>query len=336
MSVAIAAVSEDLGRDASPLSLSFPDYKEPCLPSSSTSGSSIHFPPDSAPARRAAETPNANFFSFRSRSERSSPGGPGSDPITGSRESGGDILRLEGTIRPLGHLYWRLDGAEREAAGGLSGERRPKWQWPILSDRSWSVAKGTGFARGGPRSVVRAGPSTSRSRRGKQAMRLAARRFFYPGPIDFNPASDSRFIPLDGAALWFLRAPAQSVQQAADMIDVIMDTKRLVDDLADTRTSPQICGVACGSGSTKQNRLERFFGDLAQLGGPARCRLGPNRPVPFLQESRLPPAYAAPAYAEPPSDFHRLVPFLKKRDGAQTTLLKNPWTAGWSHVLPPA
>ena len=166
-------------------------------------------------------------------------------------------------------------------------------------------------------------------------MRLAARRFFYPGPIDFNPASDSRFIPLDGAALWFLRAPAQSVQQAADMIDVIMDTKRLVDDLADTRTSPQICGVACGSGSTKQNRLERFFGDLAQLGGPARCRLGPNRPVPFLQESRLPPAYAAPAYAEPPSDFHRLVPFLKKRDGAQTTLLKSPWTAGWSHVLPP-
>jgi hypothetical protein len=106
MSGVTVAGAEDRGRDASLHSLNFLDQRGPRLPSSLTSSNSRHFPPDST-GHRAGETPIASFFSWRSRLEPSSPDEPGSDPITGSQESGGDSLRIEGTIRPPGHLYWR-------------------------------------------------------------------------------------------------------------------------------------------------------------------------------------------------------------------------------------
>jgi hypothetical protein len=112
MSGVTVAGAGDRGRNASLHSLNFLDQRGPRLPSSLTSSNSRHFPSDSTPGHWAGETPIASFFSWRSRPEPSSPDEPGSDPITGSQESGGDSLRIEETIRPPGHLYWRWDGAD--------------------------------------------------------------------------------------------------------------------------------------------------------------------------------------------------------------------------------
>ena len=236
-----------------------------------------------------------------------------------------------------GHLiYWHWDGVGRTAAVGLGGGRRPRRPPQTLSDRCLSSAGETAFGLEAPRSAARGGPSAGRFRRGKPARGLAAKRFFYPGPVGLDPTLNGRFIPLDGTALRLLRAPAQSVQQAADMVDMITDTKRLVDDLADTRTSPEICGIPRCPGAAKQGRFKRFLGSLIQPGRPTRRRLGPNSRDPLLQEGRFPASYAAPPRTNALSDFHRLISLRKKPDSAQTTLFKSPWTAGWSHMFPPA
>ena len=204
-------------------------------------------------------------------------------------------------MRPL---YWHWDGVGRTSAVGLCGGIRPRRPPQTLSDRCSSSAGGTAFCLGAPRSVARRGPSAGRFRRGKPARRLAAKRFFYSGPVGLDPALNGRFIPLDGTALRLLRAPAQSVQQAPDMVDMITDAECLADDLADTRTSPQICGIPRCPGSAKQGCFKRFLGSLIQPRRPARRRLGPNSRDPLLQEGRFPASYAAPARADALSDFH--------------------------------
>jgi len=336
MSGAIVAGAEDRGCDASPLSLGCPDHMGSRLPSSSSSDSSRHFPSGLAREHKAAETPNATFFSWRSMPERSALDGPGNDPIIGSQASGDDRIRIEGTIKRPGHLYWRWGEDENRAGRGLSGERRPERRWRRLCDSYWFAAKAAEFARRGPTSAGQAGPSAGRSRPGKQERRLAARRFFYPRPVGLNPTLDRRLVPFDGAALGFLRRPAQAAQDAPDMVDMIANAKPLLDDLGYTRTCPQVCRIADSPGPSKQKPLEGLPCRLIQFGWPSGQRLGPNRFRAALQKSGFPPPDAPSVNTHAPGDFHRLQSLLKKRDGAPAPSFQELWTSGWPHGYPPA
>ena len=75
-------------------------------------------------------------------------------------------------------------------------------------------------------------------------MRLGARRFFYLGPSGLDPALNGGFVAFDGPALRLLRAPAQRVQKAADVVDVITDAEDFVDNLGNARASPEVRSVA--------------------------------------------------------------------------------------------
>ena len=336
MSGVIVAGAEDRGCDALSLSSGCPNHRGSRLPASSSSSSSRHFPPDLAPEHRAAETPNANSFSWRSRFERSSLDGPGNDPITGLQASGDDRIRIEETIGRPGRLYWRWGGDESRAGHGLSGEGRPKRRWLRLYGSCWSAAKAAGFARRGPKSGGQAGPLASRSRPGKQATRLAARRFFYPRPVGLDPTSDRRLVPFDGTALGFLRRPAQGAQNPPDMVDMIANPKPLLNDLSHTRACPQVCRVADSSGPSKQKTLEGFPCCLIQFGWPSGQRLGPNRFRAALQKGGFPPPDAPSVNVQESSDFDRLQSLLKKRDGAPAPPFQGLWTSGWPHGYPPA
>ena len=87
-------------------------------------------------------------------------------------------------------------------------------------------------------------------------MRLAARRFFYLGPGGFDPTLDGGLVALDGPALRFLRAPTQTPQKAADVVDMITDAEGLGDDLSNPGARPQIRGITCRPGAAKQRRFQ--------------------------------------------------------------------------------
>ena len=88
-----------------------------------------------------------------------------------------------------------------------------------------------------------------------QALRRVA--FFYPGPVRLDPLLNRRLVAFDGPTRRLLRTPAHAVQQSPDVIDVILDTETLGNDLGDPRAGPKIGRKkAGGSGAFEQDTFQ--------------------------------------------------------------------------------
>ena len=208
-------------------------------------------------------------------------------------------------------------------------------RWRKLSDRSWSDAGARVSGRGVPRSAAQEASSRSRFRRERRERRLSVQRFFYPGPLGLDPELDGGFVSLDGPTLRLLGAPAQRMQDASDVVDMIANSKDLLDHLNDPGTGPEVRRKARPAGASKQDRFQSLLGPRVEPWRPPWQWLGSNSSRPALQEARFPAPDAAAVNSNPSRDLPRQESFLQLRHGTKTSLFQVPCTSGWSHRFPP-
>ena len=97
-----------------------------------------------------------------------------------------------------------------------------------------------------------------------------------------DPALDGALVALAGAPRGLLPAPAEAVQQAADMIAVITNPEALPEQIGDALCGPHPRREAVGFRSPRQQAWE-----LGQL-SPSHLR-GPSRSRPTAQSRRSSP-----------------------------------------------
>lgn len=85
-----------------------------------------------------------------------------------------------------------------------------------------------------------------------------------------SPVGNLRFVAISGALLGLLTGPAQRMQQASHIIDVITHTELLLNDIRHAGTGPQVGAIARLQRTTQENFLQLPF-----LGGiESRCPAG--------------------------------------------------------------
>src|SRR3974377_1403656 len=109
------------------------------------------------------------------------------------------------------------------------------------------VAEGSGSGRAAPTCGEQAALRAARSHRGRRYGHSAVALFFDARPVDLHPTTDRRFVPLPRLAFRLLGSPAQRPKQAPEMIDVILDVERLMNDFANPRARPQVCRKSRGA-----------------------------------------------------------------------------------------
>lgn len=159
--------------------------------------------------------------------------------------------------------------------------------------------------------------------------------FFYPRPLLVHPAADRGFVALDRATRRLLRGPAQIMQQAPHMIDVIVHVQPLRNDLSHARTGPQIGVKARGLCALEQQRLQPALVFGRQLRWPSRGRPGVHSGLTPASRRRLPASHAAAIHADSPRHFHRQQSITQQRQRAQASSLQFLWASRRSHRTPP-
>src|SRR5947208_14963874 len=86
--------------------------------------------------------------------------------------------------------------------------------------------------------------------------------FFLPWASLSAPLLDSLLLPFEGAFLWLLMTPVQSVHQAPDVISVVAHAKLATDDLCDARRGPDVRIVA-----VCQWPFQQYLHQTTPLGG---------------------------------------------------------------------
>lgn len=69
---------------------------------------------------------------------------------------------------------------------------------------------------------------------------------------------DAFVVALDLLALGALRAPSEPCQKPADMVDVILHAEFLLDQIADSRTAPQVIRESGGLGALEEKPFKFF------------------------------------------------------------------------------
>src|SRR5882672_8083093 len=125
------------------------------------------------------------------------------------------------------------------------------------------------------------------------------------------------------------------MQQAPDMINVIVHAKPTLHELGHARTSPQLSVKPSGLRTFEQQRFEPTFVLSRQFGWPAWRRLRSYSSLTTSSRCRLPTPNAAAIYADAPRYFRWQQSFLEQRQPTQASALQFLWASGWSHRAPP-
>src|ERR1700687_4083982 len=94
--------------------------------------------------------------------------------------------------------------------------------------------------------------------------------------------------------------PAQVMQQAPHMIDVIVHAKAPLHEFGHARTSPQVGVKTSGLCTFEQQRFEPTFVLGRQFRWPSWRRLGSHSSLTATSRCRLPPPNAAAIYSNAP------------------------------------
>ncbi len=87
-----------------------------------------------------------------------------------------------------------------------------------------------------------------------------------------NPALDGGFVAFTGTACWLLPAPAEPMQQAADVIPVITNAETLAEQIGDALRGPHRGGEAVRFSAPRQQARELSQLPTSQLRRTARPR----------------------------------------------------------------
>src|SRR5690349_10085196 len=98
------------------------------------------------------------------------------------------------------------------------------------------------------------------------------RLFFDQRPLLAAPALDRCIVTLTGALNWFLYAPANRSQQAANMVGMIADAELTLDHSSNPLLGPDIAHKAVGWCATPQALAQALALVLRQLGRCSRTR----------------------------------------------------------------
>ena len=192
-----------------------------------------------------------------------------------------------------------------------------------------------GLAAGSPSYGAPAGLTENRFRPETPATPSAGALFFNRGPNLLDPLPNSVFVPLDGFACRFLRAPVHGVQQSTNVIHVIAHTEAALDVLGDPRTGPQI-GAESRRLRTSQQLLLQLLALLRrQFRRSSAGWNGSESSFASAALGTLPTADAARVNLEDAGDFSLRQALLEQIDGALTFALQLFRTALRSDRSPP-
>lgn len=119
------------------------------------------------------------------------------------------------------------------------------------------------------------------------------------------------------------------------MIDVILDTETLGNDLGDPQAGPKIGRKAGGSGALEQDTFQARPGLVVERRGAARCGPRLKRRFAAFQVRRFPAPHTASVDAQLAGDLDRLPTWFQQLDGAMSPSFQRPWTARWSQAHEP-
>jgi hypothetical protein len=142
------------------------------------------------------------------------------------------------------------------------------------------------------------------------------------------------FVPLDGAALRLLGAPAQSMQEPTDMIRVIANAEAPADPLRHTRTGPQVGGKPSRLRPAQQVALQATEIARLQALRTARDRAGGQGAGSLAAHRRLPAPHAAPVDADTAGHLDRGASLFEQRPGAKPAAFEFLRTPVGSHLRP--
>src|SRR6266496_2959790 len=125
------------------------------------------------------------------------------------------------------------------------------------------------------------------------------------------------------------------MQQAPDMINMIVDAKATLYEFGNPRTSPQIGVKTSGLRTFEQQRFEPTLVLSRQFGWPSRRGLRTHSSFASSSRCRLPPPNAAAINSNAPRYFRWQQSFLEQRQRPQASVLQLLWASGWSHRAPP-
>ena len=81
---------------------------------------------------------------------------------------------------------------------------------------------------------------------------------------------NGRIVPFALAPLWLLDAPAQPVEQPANVVDVVLNAKHPLNHFCHPRTRPKVVPIAIGSGPFSNAFVSCCFCfSLSRAGRPA-------------------------------------------------------------------
>ena len=183
------------------------------------------------------------------------------------------------------------------------------------SCESVSFGKTRGFGPVAPNCAEGAPPSGIRSRQGRQYGLSGGRLFFSSRPLAPHPTPDLFLVALYRPSLRPLGAEPQRMQQASDMIDVIVNTEMALDKLGHAGTRPQIGGKLTGLCSLDKQTFQFLSGFRVQFRRTAGRRLRLNRPHSIFSVCRFPAPDASPVHTHFVGYFDRLLSLLKQLQG---------------------
>jgi hypothetical protein len=125
------------------------------------------------------------------------------------------------------------------------------------------------------------------------------------------------------------------MEQSSNMIDMIPDAERFIDDVNNTGTCPEVRFKSGTVRSFKENLFESIPLATIKARGPSKVWTGSDAGNAALSMDTFPAANTSSANAEDSGDFNRGMAGFKESDGAQAALFKNCCFAGWSHGIPP-
>ena len=275
--------------------------------------------------------------------EARSPGGPWSfwrdahsaDPTAEAKapavpDRGPSERQWPARRRPLAR-----DTSGNTAALGRAEEKHtgPPWRRPSCGGGHADTARGSG--RKGPSCGAPVGPAESRFRPETPATPSADALFFNRGPNLLDPLPNSVFVPLDGFACGFLRAPVHGVQQSTNVIHAIAHTEAALDVLGDPRTGPQIGGESRRLRPAQQLLLQLLALLRRQFRRSSAGWNGSESSFASAALGTLPTADAARVNLEDAGDFSLRQALLEQIDGALTFALQLFRTALRSDRSPP-
>jgi hypothetical protein len=126
------------------------------------------------------------------------------------------------------------------------------------------------------------------------------------------PTGDGFLISFAGAALGFLRRPAESLaEEAADMIVVKSNAEMVLDQLGDARRGPQGIGPAVRHRTLLQQGFQLAELLIGHLPGPMRMRLGCERGFGL---ALTPAVHRRPMHAQEACDACHAFPLAEQGD----------------------